>query len=65
MLILSRKAGESIQIANDVTVKIIEIRGGLVRIGVEAPADVAVWRDEIYARLTPLEKGLGVKEVKP
>lgn len=56
MLILSRKPGETLVIANDVRVTVLSVRGNLVRIGIEAPNDVAVWREEIYDRLTPAEK---------
>lgn len=56
MLVLSRKAGQSIVIANDVEVKVLAVEKGVVRIGVVAPSDVPVWRDEIYQRLTHKEK---------
>lgn len=47
MLILSRKIGESIMIGNDVVVRVIDIGGGRVRIGIEAPDDVLILREEI------------------
>jgi len=49
MLILTRKSGEGIRIGDEITLKIIEIRGNQVRIGVEAPRDLSVHREEIYA----------------
>lgn len=49
MLILTRKSGEGIRIGDQITLKIIEIRGNQVRLGVEAPKDMAVHREEIYA----------------
>lgn len=49
MLILTRKSGEAIRIGDQVTLKIIEIRGNQVRLGVEAPRDLEVHREEIYA----------------
>lgn len=49
MLILTRKSGEAIRIGDEVTLKIIEIRGNQVRLGVEAPRDLQVHREEIYA----------------
>ena len=51
MLVLSRKPGESIVIGENITVRIIEVRGDRVRIGVEAPRDVPVYRTEILCRL--------------
>ncbi len=48
MLILTRKIGEAIVIDNDVTVRILEIKGGQVKVGVEAPSKVTVHREEIY-----------------
>jgi carbon storage regulator len=48
MLILTRKAGESIQIGDDIEVKLISVKGNQARIGVEAPDDVDIWREEIY-----------------
>ena len=51
MLILSRRAGESVKIGDEVTVKVLGIRGVQVRLGFEAPQDVAVHREEVYLRL--------------
>jgi carbon storage regulator len=48
MLVLTRKRGEKIVINNDITVTVIEIRGDKIRIGVDAPKDVAVHRSEVY-----------------
>lgn len=50
MLILSRRVGESIQIAENITVVVLGIKGSQVRLGVEAPAGVAVDRQEIHQR---------------
>ena len=47
MLVLSRKIGESIQIAGGIRVTVAEIRGGRVRLSIEAPTDVRVLRKEI------------------
>lgn len=47
MLVLSRKQGESIVIGEEVTLTIVEIRGDKVRIGIEAPRDIAVHRKEV------------------
>jgi len=51
VLILSRRAGESVKIGDEVTVKVLGIRGVQVRLGFEAPQDVAVHREEVYDRI--------------
>lgn len=48
MLILTRKSGEGIRIGDTIQLKIIEIRGNQVRIGIDAPRDLSVHREEIY-----------------
>jgi carbon storage regulator len=48
MLVLSRKAGEQIVISDTITITIVEIRGDKVRIGIEAPPDVVVHRQEVW-----------------
>lgn len=48
MLILTRKSGEAIRIGDNIVLKIIEIRGNQVRIGIEAPRKLSVHREEIY-----------------
>ena len=48
MLILSRKVDEKIKIGNDITLTIIEIHGDQVKIGVEAPKNVKVFRQEVF-----------------
>lgn len=47
MLILTRKIGEKIVIGDDITVSIIDVKAGVIRIGIEAPKSVAVDREEI------------------
>ena len=47
MLVLSRKAGEQIHIGPDITVTLVAIRGGQIRLGFEAPLDVPIWRHEL------------------
>ena len=51
MLILTRRVGESVMIGNEVTVTVLGVKGNQVRIGVNAPKDVAVHREEIYERI--------------
>jgi carbon storage regulator len=48
MLVLSRKKNESIVINDDITIVVVEIRGDKVRLGVEAPKEVPVHRNEVY-----------------
>lgn len=51
MLILARKTGEAIAIGDGIKVRVLEIKGGQVKIGIEAPAEVMVHREEIYLRI--------------
>lgn len=51
MLILTRRVGESLMIGEEVTVTVLGVKGNQVRIGVNAPRDVAVHREEIYSRI--------------
>ncbi|MCU0223281.1 MAG: carbon storage regulator CsrA [Acidobacteria bacterium] len=48
MLVLSRKIGQSLLIGNDIRIKVVEIRGQQVRLGLEAPDDVPVVREELH-----------------
>jgi carbon storage regulator len=51
MLVLTRKAGESVIIGDDVVITVLEIRGDVIRIGIKAPRDVQVHREEVYREL--------------
>jgi carbon storage regulator len=51
MLILTRRVGETLMVGDDVTVTVLGVKGNQVRIGVNAPKNVAVHREEIYDRI--------------
>jgi carbon storage regulator len=51
MLVLTRKAGEGIVIGDDIKITIIELKGGGIRIGIEAPSDKKIYRQEVYDRI--------------
>lgn len=51
MLVLTRRPGESIVIGNDIVITVVEIKGGQVRIGINAPREVQVHREEIYEQV--------------
>ncbi|MFK8031879.1 MAG: carbon storage regulator CsrA [Gammaproteobacteria bacterium] len=56
MLILTRRVGETVMIGDEVTVTVLGVKGNQVRVGVNAPKDIAVHREEIYERIKNEEK---------
>lgn len=71
MLILTRRLGETIRIGDDIEVTVLSVKGASVRIGITAPASVAVHREEIYTRIlaerggVPTKPGAAVSETGP
>ena len=57
MLILTRRAGETVMIGSDVTITVLGVKGNQVRIGINAPKDVAVHREEIVERIQNEKSG--------
>ena len=55
MFILTRKVGESLLIGDDVSITILNVRGNQVKIGVKAPKEISVHREEIYQRIKQAE----------
>jgi len=51
MLVLTRKIGEGIVIGDDISITIVEMKGGTVRIGIDAPKDKKIYRQEIFDRI--------------
>ncbi|WP_296592683.1 carbon storage regulator CsrA [Methylophaga sp.] len=57
MLILTRRVGEALVIGDDVVVNVLGVKGNQVRIGVDAPKDISVHREEIYDRINADKNG--------
>ena len=51
MLILTRKVGESVLVGDDISITVLSVRGNQVKLGVQAPKEVSVHREEIYQRI--------------
>lgn len=65
MLVLSRHKDESIVIGDDVLITVVEIRGDKVRLGIDAPRDVSIHREEVYLALHGSLPQRGSLHVKP
>ncbi len=51
MLVLTRKSGEGVRIGDEVTVTVVEVREGQVRLGINAPQGIRIYREEVYERI--------------
>jgi len=56
MLVLTRRTGQSVMIGDDVTITVLEARGEVVRLGIQAPRDVQVHREEVYRELRDVNR---------
>ena len=63
MLILTRRVGETLVVGDDVTVTVLGVKGNQVRLGVNAPKDVSVHREEIYQRIQNEKKSEAEKDI--
>jgi carbon storage regulator len=60
VLVLSRRTGESIVIGNDVTITVLEVRGDVIRLGIDAPRNVVVHRQEVYEQIADANRAATV-----
>jgi carbon storage regulator len=51
MLILTRRLGESVKIGDEITVTVLDVKGNQIRLGIQAPKEIPVHREEVYLRL--------------
>jgi carbon storage regulator len=64
MLIITRRPGERVMIGDDVVIAIIDVKGSNVRIGIDAPREIAVYREELLEAMKA-EKTAGAQQTKP
>jgi carbon storage regulator len=63
MLVLTRKSGQKLIIANDIEIVILEIRGDAVKIGIEAPKHITIYREEIYEEIKKSNQKAGSEKL--
>ena len=56
MLVLSRKPGEALRVGEDVEITVVEVKGDMVRLGIQAPREVQVWRRELWEAIVEENK---------
>ncbi len=56
MLVLTRKLGETIVIGDDIVIKVVDVHGKQIRLGIEAPTEISIFRGEIYDRIQEEKK---------
>lgn len=64
MLVLTRREGESLKIDGDIEIIVLGIHGGQVKIGINAPTNIKVYREELYERMTSAMKKLAESETE-
>lgn len=64
VLVLSRRAGESVVIADDVVVTVLEVRGDVIRLGIDAPRHVRVHREEVYREVQKANQAAAAASVE-
>ncbi len=64
MLVITRKAGERICLGDEVTITVIEISGSTVRIGIDAPAEIPIYRHEIWAAVKEENRAAAQASIK-
>ena len=52
MLVLTRKPGEGIVVGDDIVITVLDVKGGNIRIGIDAPQDMKIYRQEVHARIS-------------
>ena len=67
MLVLTRKSGEAINVGDDITVTVLEVKGSQVRLGIQAPPNVIIHRKELYEKIKSenlMSSGLSIDDFK-
>ncbi len=65
MLILTRRVGEALMIGDNISISVLGVKGNQVRIGIDAPKDVAVHREEIFNKIHAMQvEGVAVRQVE-